>query len=177
VSRGLTIAVAAVTVIALGVWAVSELADSDPPERRGSGLAVHLSDEQAEEVERIALESEDVQRLAEGRDPEVVNTIVREDSENRITGANVEIRLTPEIAFFKATVPARVKPGPDAPPGTPDLDRKVRYEAENVSVLRTWVDLGEKRLIEVVPDGPEAEVHELRILGPKLQKYYNGKAD
>jgi hypothetical protein len=176
-SRRTTMAIAATTLIAAGVWAVSELADSDPPQRKGSGLRVQLTEDQAEEVERIALQAEEVQELTAGRDPRVVNTVVWHDRGDWVIGARVEIALDPPIKEFKAVVPAFLEPNEDAPPGTPDLNREVRYEARNVSVLTTRVDLDSGRMIEIAPEGPEAEVLSLRALGPKLKKYYYGKAD
>lgn len=175
-SRRVTVAIAAIVVIAVGVWAVSELADSDSSERRGSGVRVPLTAEQAEQAERLALEDEWVQRLTAGRDPRVVNTVSRYTGD-RIVGARVEIGLDPPIESFDAVVPALIEPTSEAPPGTPELDRRVRYVARNVSVLRTRVDLETNRLIEIVPDGPEAEIVALRILGPKPAKYYYGRPD
>jgi hypothetical protein len=176
VSRRVIVLVAAVTVIAAAVWVVSELND-DSAGRRGSGLRVHLSDEQAEKVEQIALDAAAVQGLAKGRDTEVTGTVVWHATEDRIIGARVEIALDPPIRSFEASVPALLEPNEDAPPGAPDLHRELRYEARNVSVLSTRIDLGSERLVAVEPAGPEAELLAVRVLGPKLKKYYYGKAD
>jgi hypothetical protein len=168
--------IAAIIMIAAGVWAVSEFADSDSSERRGSGVRVPLTDEQAETVERIALEDEAVQRLAAGRDSRVVSAVPWLEKD-QIVGARVEIVLDPPIKEFNAAVPALLEPNEDAPPGTPNLNRELRYKARNVSLLSTRVDLGRGLLVAIAPSGSEAEILDIQLVGPKVEKYYYGKPD
>lgn len=165
----LTLVLCGCVAAALLVWLVAGSGNGSRTGPREIGPDyTPMTASQTKEAEGIAVDDQVVDDIA-GQSKQTVSGIEPwiNSAGKRLLGAVVHIRLDPPVRMQGVKVPVYVTPGPDAPAGTPSLERVGVMSATGVAELNASVLLEADRVVAVEPSGRRVAVTEERLLGPE----------